>query len=171
MRSCRSAEYPRGLADPFHFRPSVDLARERFATCAIVGNSGSLLRQERGHEIDAHEMVYRFNQAPLKGYEKHVGSRCTHESLNGYWVKQVRRNCGRVLFFAGVWLTCQPPPAPLCCARAPGFGREEGLQVELAAEGHGDGGLRALRARRLWLEGQDPDRGEGRLVAAEVSCR
>ena len=87
------------MADPFHFRPSVDLARERFATCAIVGNSGSLLRQERGHEIDAHEMVYRFNQAPLKGYEKHVGSRCTHESLNGYWVKQVRRNCGRVFFF------------------------------------------------------------------------
>lgn len=34
-------------------------------------------------------MVYRFNQAPTKGYELHVGARTTHESLNGYWTKAV----------------------------------------------------------------------------------
>lgn len=34
-------------------------------------------------------MVYRFNQAPTRGYEANVGARTTHESLNGYWVKAV----------------------------------------------------------------------------------
>lgn len=72
----------------YHVIPEED-TKQRYATCAIVGNSGSMLNHEYGHDIDAHEMVYRFNQAPTKGYEAHVGTRSTHESLNGYWVKQV----------------------------------------------------------------------------------
>jgi hypothetical protein len=35
------------------------------ATCAIVGNSRSLLTQERGAEIDEHDVVLRLNQAGL----------------------------------------------------------------------------------------------------------
>jgi len=70
----------------FHAIPEADLS-ERYASCAIVGNSGMLLNKELGREIDAHDLVYRFNQAPTRGYETHVGARTTHESLNGYWVK------------------------------------------------------------------------------------
>ena len=72
----------------YHVIPEEDV-KVRYSSCAIVGNSGSMLNRDYGHDIDAHEVVYRFNQAPVKGYEKHVGSRSTHESLNGYWVKQV----------------------------------------------------------------------------------
>lgn len=54
----------------------------RFGTCAFVGNSGTLKLSNFGSEIDGHEMVYRFNQAPTVGYESHVGSQTTFESLN-----------------------------------------------------------------------------------------
>ena len=37
-----------------------------------------------GKEIDAHEMVYRFNQAPTGGFVKHVGRRTDFESLNAH---------------------------------------------------------------------------------------
>lgn len=51
---------------PFHPR--------QFATCAVVGNSGDLLKTEFGQEIDAHDAVFRDNEAPVnKKYAKHVG--------------------------------------------------------------------------------------------------
>ncbi len=53
-----------------------------FERCAFVGNSGTMKYSTYGKEIDGHDMVYRFNQAPTVGYEKHVGSRATFESLN-----------------------------------------------------------------------------------------
>jgi hypothetical protein len=37
-------------------------------TCAIVGSSGIVLNYEDGAAIDAHDMVFRFNSAPTKGY-------------------------------------------------------------------------------------------------------
>ena len=51
---------------------------QRFATCALVGNSGIMLGdQGAGAEIDAHEVVLRYNEAPTKGFETHVGMRTT----------------------------------------------------------------------------------------------
>ncbi|KAM0864038.1 hypothetical protein ACQ4PT_044194 [Festuca glaucescens] len=51
---------------PFHPR--------QFATCAVVGNSGDLLKTEFGREIDAHDAVFRNNEAPVnKKYAKYVG--------------------------------------------------------------------------------------------------
>lgn len=54
----------------------------RFKTCAFVGNSGTMTLSTFGKEIDAHDMVYRFNQAPTAGFEEQVGSETTFESLN-----------------------------------------------------------------------------------------
>lgn len=51
------------------------LLRHRQSSCAVVGSSGSLLARERGMEIDKHDIVVRINYPPVKGYEKHVGSR------------------------------------------------------------------------------------------------
>ncbi|THU59270.1 hypothetical protein C4D60_Mb07t00360 [Musa balbisiana] len=51
---------------PFHPR--------QFKTCAVVGNSGDLLKTEFGEEIDGHDAVFRDNEAPVnEKYAKHVG--------------------------------------------------------------------------------------------------
>lgn len=42
---------------PFHPR--------QFQTCAVVGNSGDLLKTEFGEEIDSHDVVIRENEAPV----------------------------------------------------------------------------------------------------------
>ena len=54
----------------------------RFSSCAVVGGSGSLLAHACGAAIDAHEAVIRLNDAPVKGYERWVGSRETFRVLN-----------------------------------------------------------------------------------------
>ncbi|XP_051140603.1 sialyltransferase-like protein 1 isoform X1 [Andrographis paniculata] len=51
---------------PFHPR--------MFQTCAVVGNSGDLLKTEFGKEIDGHDAVIRDNEAPVnEKYAKYVG--------------------------------------------------------------------------------------------------
>ncbi|XP_057489329.1 sialyltransferase-like protein 1 isoform X1 [Actinidia eriantha] len=51
---------------PFHPR--------QFKTCAVVGNSGDLLKMEFGEEIDSHDAVIRDNEAPVnEKYAKYVG--------------------------------------------------------------------------------------------------
>lgn len=59
-----------------------------FDKCAVVGNSGSLLEAERGSEIDAHDVVIRFNAGITEGYEQFVGSKTTFRLLNNPDSKQ-----------------------------------------------------------------------------------
>ena len=53
-----------------------------FETCAIVGSSGILLKHSHGADIDSHDVVFRFNSATTKGFEKHVGAKTTHRITN-----------------------------------------------------------------------------------------
>jgi hypothetical protein len=48
----------------------IKYTRERFQTCAAVGNSGGLLRSRAGPVIDEHDVVLRFNSAPTKAFEE-----------------------------------------------------------------------------------------------------
>ena len=57
----------RHLHAPFWNRPA--------ATCAVVGSAASLLVHEHGPDIDAASVVIRVNVAPVRGFERHVGSR------------------------------------------------------------------------------------------------
>lgn len=63
--------------------PSAQLAMEHgLGRCAVVGSSGVLLEQDVAAEIDAHDSVFRFNVAPLVGYEHIVGHKTTHRFVS-----------------------------------------------------------------------------------------
>ncbi|MQL76088.1 hypothetical protein Taro_008481 [Colocasia esculenta] len=47
----------------------------RYSSCAVVGNSGILMREDRGDLIDGHELVIRLNNARKEGYHRNVGSK------------------------------------------------------------------------------------------------
>ena len=59
-----------------------EIGRSFFGTCAVVGSSGIVLNYEHGGDIDDHDMVFRFNSAPTRGFEKHVGSKTTYRITN-----------------------------------------------------------------------------------------
>jgi len=51
---------------------------------AIVGSSGSLLKNTNGGLIDSFSEVVRFNRAPVKEYEKFVGAKTTLRVVNNH---------------------------------------------------------------------------------------
>ncbi len=63
---------------PF-INPSLTITGELL----IVGSSNSLLNNYGGL-IDSFQTVFRFNRAPLIGYEKHVGSKTNFRILNNH---------------------------------------------------------------------------------------
>lgn len=54
----------------------------QFARCAVVGNSGDLLKTKFGDEIDGYDAVVRENGAPIQNYTKYVGRKSTFRLLN-----------------------------------------------------------------------------------------
>lgn len=54
----------------------------RYMTCAVVGNSGILLKSNQGKAIDSHEFVIRLNNARIGGYERFVGSKTSLSFMN-----------------------------------------------------------------------------------------
>lgn len=51
----------------------------------MVGNGGTLLLYELGHEIDSHDVVLRLNSGPVSGFVKHVGKKTDIRMVNR-WV-------------------------------------------------------------------------------------
>ncbi|KAF8396422.1 hypothetical protein HHK36_018041 [Tetracentron sinense] len=68
----RPIDQHNGLTDTDH----------RFASCAVVGNSGILLKTEYGEVIDGHEVVIRLNNARTEGFERNVGSKTSISFVN-----------------------------------------------------------------------------------------
>ncbi|XP_066291772.1 alpha-2,8-sialyltransferase 8B-like, partial [Branchiostoma lanceolatum] len=60
-----------------------------YPTCAVVGNSGILLRSSCGTEIDAHEFVIRSNLPPVHHYQRDVGSKTNLTIVNVVRLSQV----------------------------------------------------------------------------------
>ncbi|URE43358.1 sialyltransferase family domain containing protein [Musa troglodytarum] len=53
-----------------------------YATCAVVSNSGVLLKSAHGRLIDGHDLVIRLHNARTVGYQQHVGSKATVSFIN-----------------------------------------------------------------------------------------
>jgi len=51
-------------------------------TCAIVGNSPSIIGKNYGKEIDSHDVVIRCNAGTTIGYERDVGHRTDYRLIN-----------------------------------------------------------------------------------------
>lgn len=51
-------------------------------SCAVVSSSPRLLKHKYGDDIDAHDLVIRFNDAPTAGFESHVGNKTDVLILN-----------------------------------------------------------------------------------------
>ncbi|KAH7962167.1 hypothetical protein HPB52_014669 [Rhipicephalus sanguineus] len=62
--------------------PATDFYASSFNSCALVSSAGSMLGSKLGPEIDGHETVVRFNDAPTAGFEDDVGARTTMRLLN-----------------------------------------------------------------------------------------
>ncbi|XP_026664605.2 sialyltransferase-like protein 1 isoform X2 [Phoenix dactylifera] len=63
----------KGPIDRHLGRPDAGL--RRYGSCAVVGNSGILLKREHGEFIDSHDLVIRLNNARTNGYQRNVGSK------------------------------------------------------------------------------------------------
>ena len=60
--------------------PARDIPR--FGSCAVVASASSLKKYRYGKEIDSHDAVFRFNEAPTAGFEHLVGRRTTVRVIN-----------------------------------------------------------------------------------------
>ncbi|KAI9177777.1 hypothetical protein LWI28_019169 [Acer negundo] len=54
----------------------------QFGRCAVIGNSGDLLKTRFGKEIDSYDVVIRENGAPIQNYTEYVGKKSTFRLLN-----------------------------------------------------------------------------------------
>lgn len=63
------------------FAPSI-ATTGRYPTCAVVGNSGILLKRELGDLIDGHDAVIRLNNAQTQGFYRNVGRKTTISFMN-----------------------------------------------------------------------------------------
>ncbi|XP_035697676.1 alpha-2,8-sialyltransferase 8B-like [Branchiostoma floridae] len=62
-----------------------------YRACAIIGNGGILLNSNCGNEIDYHDYVIRINMAPVKNYEKDVGTKANMTLVNLALAKRLPR--------------------------------------------------------------------------------
>ncbi|XP_067289868.1 CMP-N-acetylneuraminate-poly-alpha-2,8-sialyltransferase isoform X1 [Pseudorasbora parva] len=67
------------------------LKNKTFKTCAVVGNSGILLKSGCGKEIDSHNFIIRCNLAPLQDFADDVGLRSDFTTMNPSVVQRVYR--------------------------------------------------------------------------------
>jgi hypothetical protein len=50
-------------------------------SCAVVFNSGVMLKEKAGTLIDSFDEVFRMNMHPIAGFEDYVGSKTTYQAL------------------------------------------------------------------------------------------
>lgn len=74
-------------------------SRKTNNSCAVIFSSSKMLERKHGKEIDSYDCVLRFNYAPVRGFEKYVGSKTTHRILGGFHGKNYnfKESCESIL--------------------------------------------------------------------------
>merc|ERR1712137_680042 len=75
---------------------NVDLLGRAGKSCAVVGSSPGLIGKGLGNDIDAHDLVIRFNTAVAEGLEKDKGSR-TDVRLTGKKSSLFYEDCNEIV--------------------------------------------------------------------------
>ncbi|XP_022096588.1 alpha-2,8-sialyltransferase 8F-like [Acanthaster planci] len=57
-------------------------AKVKLERCSVIGNGGILANSYCGKKIDSSDFVFRCNTPPLKGYQKHAGTKSSLTSIN-----------------------------------------------------------------------------------------
>ncbi|POO01273.1 Glycosyltransferase [Trema orientale] len=76
------SELVRLVKHPIDQRNGLAGSDDRYSSCAVVGNSGILLKSDYGQLIDSHEVVIRLNNARTESYEAKVGSKTSISFVN-----------------------------------------------------------------------------------------
>ena len=69
---------------------------ESVNSCAIIGNSPSILQRELGLSIDNHDKIIRCNLGIVKGFEKFVGSRTDIRLINCHVQRTIQNTSQRI---------------------------------------------------------------------------
>ena len=100
---------------------------QRFTTCAVVGNSGTLKLASLGAEIDGHDAVFRVNHAPPphtpegQKYVGIAGTRTTWRVVTSRWFDEEKRDpaqrllvlCDRPFLYSCQNILFEKGPKPL----------------------------------------------------------
>uniref|UniRef100_A0A0G4FHB4 beta-galactoside alpha-(2,6)-sialyltransferase n=1 Tax=Chromera velia CCMP2878 TaxID=1169474 RepID=A0A0G4FHB4_9ALVE len=80
----------------FHLDSTVPKGSE-YPTCALVASGPDMLNAKFGAEIDAHDVIFRMNCAPVNGFESHVSlRRKEHSNQSVSDAFEAQRVSGRV---------------------------------------------------------------------------
>ncbi|XP_068135314.1 beta-galactoside alpha-2,6-sialyltransferase 1-like [Hyperolius riggenbachi] len=84
MTTIQPSDLPPSAPPWGQYLPNKTLNEEvrQLGRCAVVMSSGSMNSSKLGNEIDSHDAVLRFNDAPTKGFETDVGSKTTIRLMN-----------------------------------------------------------------------------------------
>ncbi|KAL6840088.1 hypothetical protein ACP4OV_029898 [Aristida adscensionis] len=74
--------------------PSLLGLPRRIPSCAVVGNSGILLRANHGALVDSHDAVLRLNNARISGFAAHVGAKTNISFINSNILHLCARRTG-----------------------------------------------------------------------------
>ena len=81
--------------DPSIFYNLPSFYKREEKKCAIIGSAGLLLDYSYGKEIDSHDFIIRFGQAPTLGYENYVGSKTDMRILTCHEFTPYRKSASK----------------------------------------------------------------------------
>ncbi|KAI3366220.1 hypothetical protein L3Q82_010051 [Scortum barcoo] len=91
--------------------PPLPLQESQYQSCAVVMSAGAVLNSSLGWEIDSHDAVLRFNAAPIKGFERDVGTKTTIRIINSQIVARPKHQFNSSsLYRDGTLLVWDPAP-------------------------------------------------------------